>query len=73
MIEIYYIEDDSCIAHTVKDYLSQKNCHVSIYATIMEAQKELQLQVPDLVLVDWNMPDGRGDLLCSWIRSRKAI
>lgn len=70
MIEIYYIEDDSYIAHTVKDYLSHKNCHVSICATIKEAQKKLQLQVPDLVLVDWNMPDGRGDLLCSWIRSR---
>lgn len=70
MIKIYYIEDDSYIAYTVKDYLAQKNCHVSIYTTIMEAQKELQLQVPDLVLVDWNMPDGRGDLFCSWIRSR---
>lgn len=26
--------------------------------------------MPAIVLVDWNMPDGRGDMLCSWIRSR---
>lgn len=28
------------------------------------------MHVPTLVLLDWNMPDGRGDSMCQWIRSR---
>ncbi len=27
-------------------------------------------QKPDMCLVDWNMPDGQGDMLCRFIRSR---
>ena len=30
----------------------------------------MSVYVPALVLLDWNMPDGRGDSLCRWIRSR---
>jgi len=26
--------------------------------------------VPIVILLDWNMPDGRGDSLCQWIRIR---
>ena len=30
----------------------------------------MQKQKPDMCLVDWNMPDGQGDMLCRFIRSR---
>ncbi|MDE5933718.1 MAG: response regulator transcription factor, partial [Lachnospiraceae bacterium] len=43
---------------------------VSVYTTIGAAKKALQEQCPTLVLVDWNMPDGNGDTLCQWIRTR---
>ena len=26
--------------------------------------------MPTVTLLDWNMPDGRGDSLCQWIRGR---
>ena len=26
--------------------------------------------MPTIILLDWNMPDGRGDSLCQWIRGR---
>ena len=68
MTEVYYIEDDENIAQVVKEYLEQKNCGVSIFSTIAEARQALQNHVPGIVLVDWNMPDGRGDYLCKWIR-----
>ncbi len=70
VVEVYYIEDDENIAQAVKEYLYGKNCIVSVFATITDAKKAITNHLPAIVLVDWNMPDGRGDMLCSWIRSR---
>lgn len=69
-MEIYYVEDDSDIACVVKKYLEQKAFKVTICTTLAQAKQMLEERVPMLVLLDWNMPDGRGDNLCLWIRSR---
>ncbi|WP_138307603.1 MULTISPECIES: response regulator transcription factor [unclassified Clostridium] len=68
MTEVYYIEDDENIAQAVKDYLEQRGCRVKILERIADAQQALRDDIPAIVLVDWNMPDGRGDNLCQWIR-----
>ena len=70
MMEIYYIEDDKNIANIVKEYLEQKAFIVTVFSTLGEARCALDQRVPGLVLVDWNMPDGKGDTLCQWIRSK---
>ena len=70
MIELFYVEDDSQIADTVKGYLEQKGIRVRICSTLEQARKTLETQIPSLVLLDWNMPDGAGDALCRWIRNR---
>ena len=70
MIDNYYVEDDENIARIVKEYLEQRSCRVSVFHTIAAAQKAFEGHVPAAALVDWNMPDGRGDSLCRWIRSR---
>lgn len=70
MNEIYYIEDDENIACLVKEYLERKDCRVSVFASITDAKTAFLNHVPDAALVDWNMPDGRGDALCQWLRSR---
>ena len=70
MIAIYYIEDDESIAGMVKEYLEQRGCKVSVFRTITDAREAFLGRVPDAALVDWNMPDGRGDALCRWIRSK---
>lgn len=70
MLEIYYIEDDSYIAQVVKEYLEGKNALVSIFSTIADAKSALQCHIPSIVLMDWNMPDGQGDMFCKWIRSK---
>ena len=71
MLEIYYIEDDETIAGTVKEYLEQCGYRVSIFGTIVGAKQALKRKSPALVLVDWNMPDGNGTQLVSWIRARQ--
>ena len=68
--DIYYIEDDQSIALVVKEYLEQKNLQVMVCATLEQARQRIKEKVPSLILLDWNMPDGRGDSLCQWIRSR---
>ena len=70
MLELYYVEDDPDIASAVKEYLGQKGCRVTIGGTLAQARQDLEAQTPACVLLDWNMPDGRGDRLCRWIRSR---
>lgn len=69
MADVYYIEDDLNIALDVKEYLEQRNFRVTICSTLFEAKQQLKEHVPTCVLLDWNMPDGRGDSLCRWIRS----
>lgn len=68
MSDLYYIEDDPNIAYAVKQYLEQKGFQVTICMTLAQARNALNIHVPTLVLLDWNMPDGHGDSLCQWIR-----
>lgn len=70
MTDLYYIEDDQNIALAVKEYLEPRNFKVTVCATLSEAKRRLEEKVPACILLDWNMPDGRGDRLCQWIRSK---
>lgn len=72
MTEIYYVEDDDAIATTVKSYLMEKGYSVSLFGTLEEAERAFENHVPGIALIDWNMPDGKGDAFCRWIRSRWA-
>lgn len=68
MPTIYYIEDDQAIARLVKEYLEQHNFRVTIYSTIADARSAIKNMLPQMLLLDWNMPDGQGDRLCRFIR-----
>lgn len=70
MTEIFYVEDDVQIALLVKEYLEKNEFFVSVYSTLLEAKHALLCHMPDLILVDWNMPDGEGDSFCRFIRSK---
>ena len=69
-LEIFYIEDDASIAQAVKEYFEQLNYKVTVFSMIEEAKKTMLKFIPSIVLIDWNMPDGQGDDLCRWIRSK---
>lgn len=70
MIDVYYIEDDETIANSVREYLQNKGYRVTTFSTVGAARRALSERVPGIVLVDWNMPDGRGDGLCREIRAK---
>ena len=69
-LEIFYVEDDVIIAQAVKEYFEQLNYKVTVFSMIEEAKKTMLKFTPAIVLIDWNMPDGQGDDLCRWIRSK---
>ena len=68
--EIYYIEDDAAIAGSVAAYLEEKGFRVTVFAGVSAAKQALLASRPDFVIADWNLPDGSGSGLCSWIRRR---
>ncbi|HJA94770.1 MAG TPA: response regulator transcription factor [Candidatus Eisenbergiella merdipullorum] len=70
MKKLYYAEDDITIARSVQEYLYQQDYSTEIFPTIWQTKQALEKNVPDILLVDWNMPDGRGDELCRWVRRR---
>lgn len=70
MKKLYYAEDDITIARSVQEYLHQQDYSTEIFPTIGQTKQALEKNVPDLLLVDWNMPDGSGDELCRWGRNR---
>ena len=70
MIEVYYAEDDESIGKSVKEYLEEQNCKVTVFGAIADIRKALNQHVPSIVLLDWNMPDGQGMALGRWIRER---
>ena len=70
-LEVFYIEDDVSIAQAVKEYFEQLNYKVTVFPMIEEAKKAMLKFTPAIVLIDWNMPDGQGDELCRWIRSKR--
>lgn len=68
MTELYYAEDDPGIAGMVKAYLEKRDIKVSVYGTIADLKQAIARRLPAMVLLDWNMPDGRGDGVCRWMR-----
>lgn len=69
MTEIFHIEDDTAIAQSVREYLEQRECRVTTYTSVADARQAMRSMCPQVVLLDWNMPDGQGDRLCRWIRA----
>ncbi len=70
MTTVYYVEDDETIADRVREYFTGRGFAVSVFGRIADVKQALLVRCPGILLVDWNMPDGRGDALCRWIRDR---
>ncbi len=70
--EIYYVEDDLVIAESVKEYFLQRDMNVTILSSAAGAKEILLKKQPDMILLDWSLPDESGIMLCEWIRKRFA-
>ena len=66
--KIYYVEDDENIANEVVSYLNQKGYDAYSVNSMAEAKDIVKRRMPELMLIDWNLPDGTGENLCKLIR-----
>ena len=73
-VTLYYAEDDTAIAEAVREYLDGRGCRVTVFAEAEALKRALQIRRPDVVILDWNLPQGsvkeQGDEICRWIRAR---
>lgn len=67
MIDIYCVESNENVSQMIKEFLEQHGYKVLIFRTSADAKQALEDKRPTLVIVDHNMPDGGGGMLCRWI------
>jgi len=66
-MNILIVEDDHILANQLQETLAKEHYQSLLAATIKEARLALEERDFDLVLLDWNLPDGDGiELLRSW-------
>lgn len=73
MQNILVVEDDRELSAGISYALRKDGFEVSAAYSIGEAKEKCRQKAPDLVLLDVNLPDGEGFVLCKWIKSRKEI
>jgi two-component system NtrC family sensor kinase len=67
---ILIVEDDISVAYTIQAVLEDAECQTLEANTIESALQIVETQEVDLIVLDRNLPDGRGDQLCQRIKSR---
>ena len=72
MNRILIVEDDVIICGGVKLFLEQKGYQVQTAYSCADAEVCMKSAF-DLILLDWNLPDGTGLELCRKIRKNKTV
>ena len=69
--QIMLVDDDQTIVETVAYNLARHGFKSSAFTSGRQALKELDEVCPDLVILDWMLPDLAGPEICKLIRSRQ--
>ena len=70
MAEILLVEDDGDIAFAVTAGLARAGYTAHSARTLAQAKAAFDAARPDLILLDYNLPDGPGDDFCRWAKAR---
>ncbi|GAB6047438.1 phosphate regulon transcriptional regulator PhoB [Methyloparacoccus murrellii] len=68
MVTILVVEDDKPILKMLRDLLEGANIHVLTATEITEAQTLIAQSTPDMILLDWMLPDMSGT---EWVKRLK--
>ena len=71
MQDILLVEDDYELNHAVSYALDKENYRVRSAFSIDDARKHYLEKIPDLILLDVNLPDGEGFTFCRWMKERR--
>lgn len=73
MQNILLVEDDYELNQAVCYALGKEDYHVKPAFSMEEAKNHYSENVPDLILLDVNLPDGEGFDFCRWVKERKEV
>lgn len=71
MNKILLVEDDKQLGTILNQFLQKENFEVTWVTTLNEARIKLDSGKPNLVLLDWMLPDGQGIDFLKDVRSEK--
>lgn len=66
---IWYVEDDASLAGAIKALLCEAAFDVRIFPNAASTCQMLTQTLPDLLMLDWNLPDADGLSLCRKARA----
>lgn len=60
MINLLIVEDDETLGNSLKSYLEGEGFSVNWAKSIEQAKTEFQESKPQIIILDWMLPDGQG-------------
>lgn len=70
---IFLIEDDEALAEGISFMLVKEGYETQRFSACSDSRRALEQIQPDLILLDWNLPDGDGLMLCREISEKWKI
>lgn len=70
---IFLIEDDEALAEGISFMLEKEGYETERFSACSDSRRALEQTQPDLILLDWNQPDGDGLMLCREISEKWKI
>ena len=70
---IFLIEDDEALAEGISFMLEKEGYETQRFSACSDSRKALEQIQPDLILLDWNLPDGDGLMFCREISEKWKI
>ena len=71
--KLLLIEDEDSLSYTLKTFFEKKNFNVEIVKDGEDALFQAESMKPDIVLLDWMLPNMSGLEICRQIRTTKEI
>lgn len=73
MTKLLLVEDEPNVAATLSDYLSHEGYAIDVAPSVATARDRIARD-PELVLLDWRLPDGQGiELLREWRKAGRDV
>lgn len=70
---IFLIEDDEALAEGISFMVEKEGYETERFSACSDSRRALEQTQPDLILLDWNLPDGDGLMLCREISEKWKI
>lgn len=72
-MKLYIVEDDEALARGMRYTLEQEGFEVQCFDGAAWGRRALERELPELLILDWNLPDGDGLELCRWLKSVSQV